>query len=595
MSAKNIISNMSIKAKLFALAGLLLTALIATNLYSGGVVSGMRDGAATMEADIVKMEGEVRHVGEGLKNIERITRDLIVANNALREFGEMKYWMADLSASWLGESESAAEAAKNNLYALLDELAKGSPEQVKPLKGSVGSIYDLGIEAVDAYVDENRVKGNALLAKAKMEIYVVDRALVSIARKLQEEINAATVESGDRVTQAVVNAEHAIDNAEHFIANADSSLTSTRIALVVVAIAAILFTFLVIRSLIVPISRVAYIMEEQSQGRFNATLPPETSNEIGEMVRGLKAWRERAEATRMLREQQETEHKEQERRSAQMDQFTQEFDANISTFIADLSKATGELQDTSSSLNSLAENGASQATSLASATDNASNNVNTVASAAEELTASIGEINQQVNRSTEIARQAVEKAEGANTVIGGLLDSADKIGEVSALINDIAEQINLLALNATIEAARAGEAGKGFAVVASEVKNLATQTANATAEIGSHISKTQEETRNTAEVIKDISDTINEMNEISTAISAAMEEQGAATQEIARSIQQAAQSTNEASSAVSNVSESSSKTNQAAEQLGSASSNMASKSEALRQEVESFLNNIKAA
>ena len=80
---------------------------------------------------------------------------------------------------------------------------------------------------------------------------------------------------------------------------------------------------------------------------------------------------------------------------------------------------------------------------------------------------------------------------GTNEMVQGLLGASQKIGEVIALINDIADQTNLLALNATIEAARAGEAGKGFAVVAAEVKNLATQTAKATGEIGTQIADVQ--------------------------------------------------------------------------------------------------------
>ncbi len=176
-----------------------------------------------------------------------------------------------------------------------------------------------------------------------------------------------------------------------------------------------------------------------------------------------------------------------------------------------------------------------------------------------------------------------------------MLTAAGRIGDVVKLITAIAEQTNLLALNATIEAARAGEAGKGFAVVASEVKQLATQTAKATEEIGSQIAMMQAATQDSVAAIKEIGSTIDTLAGIAAAIAAAVEEQGAATQEISRNVQEAAQGTAEVAGNIASVNSGAAETGSASAQVLSSAQALSQESDLLQREVAKFIETVKAA
>ena len=195
---------------------------------------------------------------------------------------------------------------------------------------------------------------------------------------------------------------------------------------------------------------------------------------------------------------------ERQQRQDKVTAAIQKFDAEMKAALDTVGKAATNMQSTANTLAANAEEASRQSTAVAAASEQASTNVQTVASATEELSSSVAEISRQVAESTKIAGEAVAQANDTNTTIQGLAQKAQKIGDVIKLITDIASQTNLLALNATIEAARAGEAGKGFAVVAAEVKNLATQTAKATEEIGQQISEIQEATKESVEAIEGI-------------------------------------------------------------------------------------------
>lgn len=99
-----------------------------------------------------------------------------------------------------------------------------------------------------------------------------------------------------------------------------------------------------------------------------------------------------------------------------------------------------------------------------------------------------------MNRTVEGILAIRETVAGTAKKVKRLGESSQKISKVVNLISSFAAQTNLLALNASIEAARAGEEGRGFGVVAEEVRSLATQSAEATAEIEKIVAEIQAET-----------------------------------------------------------------------------------------------------
>ncbi len=70
----------------------------------------------------------------------------------------------------------------------------------------------------------------------------------------------------------------------------------------------------------------------------------------------------------------------------------------------------------------------------------------------------------------------------AQTILD-LSNHTQQIGDITSVVNTLAQQSKMLALNASIEASKAGEAGRGFAAVATEVRNLAEQSEQSTVQV----------------------------------------------------------------------------------------------------------------
>jgi methyl-accepting chemotaxis protein len=278
-----------------------------------------------------------------------------------------------------------------------------------------------------------------------------------------------------------------------------------------------------------------------------------------------------------------------------MRKMADDFESTVGRIINNVSTASHELEAAAGTLTKTAEKTQQLSTSAASASAQVSTNVQSVASASEEMTSSVNEIGRQVTASTGIAEEAVRQIEQTDVGISELSRTAERIGDVLKLITSIAAQTNLLALNATIEAARAGDAGRGFAVVASEVKALASQTAKATEDISQQIEGIQSATQSSVASIKRIGGTIKQISEIAAGIAAAVEQQGAATGQISRNVQEVAGGTARVAGNIGDVSRGANATGAASAQVLSSAHALSKESGLLKQELERFLRNVRAA
>ena len=245
-----LLAGRTIPLRLVSLSAVLLGALIVSVLV--------------MTHDLYRNQGRVEEANQRFHMYG-------VAAAAHRHFSEMRYWLTDLSVSLLTLSERRAEAARTALSGDLERLQAFAPDAAATIRKGADEYHDKAMQAVDAYTDGNRVIGNTQLAAARTFSDEADKVLEQLGVRLQAEADAAR---------------------DAAAASARTIYVRSVIAVAAIVLAGALMTWLVLRSILVPLGRLDRAMAALTAGREDVALPPEGPDEFGRLSTTLRMLRD---------------------------------------------------------------------------------------------------------------------------------------------------------------------------------------------------------------------------------------------------------------------------------------------------------------
>ncbi len=534
---------------------LAMLAVVAVSLWLQQRMSDANQRAARLSAQSIEAS-EVRALSRA---IQRDTLKIMI------EAWSSK--IPDLEKSVQGRSGQLITRARN-LSALVDpdhEIAKG----FVPLQQAV----------VDSLANTRRLVGAGDI-KGATAAFLKE---VEPAEKAASTMTDRFIETNDKLRQDTTSEVTALE--------AESRTLLLTISLSIAAAALLAGGVFAYRSLASPLLALARALHALASGEFETELVARNrKDEIGDIARAVGnlktvlAERAKADVDQQMRQQLATAA-EQARQAAERERVAAEIDAALERVGDALARlATKDLtarvhglpgaylrleQSFNATVEQLAsvidmvrqrsDAVASGAREISNATGDLSHQTEQQAASLEETVAALHEISGAVNKTADLSRHvgeivsrsakdAAHNQEVVRSAVEAMKEieaSANQVGQIVGVMDEIAFQTNLLALNAGVEAARAGEAGRGFAVVASEVRALAQRSAQAAKEIKELIGSSTRQVsigsglvEQTGTALSAVMGQIRDIDSLVSEISTKTGEQAASLQEISTAANQ---------------------------------------------------------
>ncbi len=518
---RNLLNNMSLKAKLMGFACVLIALLVISSFYSISAMKSIgHELFAIAEEDIPLTEKVAGITAHQLEQAIQFERSL--------HYGEMLQ-TDDLALSRFREAVKAFDEGTEGIEGELQEADKIVEDALSHSSGDEQQEFAAILEALKAIERSHK----EYVSHAHEVFVAFTKGKTHQAEELAE--NVEHDEEGlDQSLETML--ERVGQFTEESAKRAESHEQSAIVVLVSISLISIVIGFLVsalfASFLISAIDKATVV----ASGDLTQDIKVDSSDEIGELLKAINGMR--LKLLDMLSDISETTEQ-------------------LSTASEEMSSITTQTSETIKTQRSETEQVATAMNEMTATVQDVSVNISHTASAAGDAYEQTQQGSQIVQRAISQINKLAEQVESSSHTINELERHSEAINTVLDVIKGIADQTNLLALNAAIEAARAGEQGRGFAVVADEVRTLAGRTRESTDEINEMIEKLQagshqavvvmdqsrEEAKSAVEFAEQtgtalvtITQAVEKINEMSSQIASAAEEQRSVAEEINRNI-----------------------------------------------------------
>jgi methyl-accepting chemotaxis protein len=506
-------------------------------------------------------------------SIDQLKRVVTVSDVIEHKALEMRFDMLAMSDAMRGFLINPSNRVEQERKKAADDKFEGDVESIKKLAPQ-GEILRLIQEAgeMDSKV-LNPIEDQLLAAIASSD---VERAKARYSaeylplRQKQEAIIADIEKETIRLKQAALQ-------------SAESSYSVARVTtwtlVLMVTILGLAVSFLLARSLALPIARMAASMTRAAKGDLSDVLEFDgRTDELGELSRSINSTyaylKEMASVAESL---SGGDLRVRVVPRSDYDGFGKAFVAMIDK----LSQVIGEVRAGANALSGASTQVSASSQTLSQGTSDQAASVQETTASLEQMSGSIAQNAENGRQTEQMAVKGAQDAEEGGRAVGETIEAMRAIAEKISIIEEIAYQTNLLALNAAIEAARAGEHGKGFAVVATEVRKLAEKSQSAAKEIGTLASSSVSVAERSGQVLKDLVPSIRKTADLVQEVAAASAEQSSGVAQVNKAMARVDQVTQRNASA--------------AEELASTAEEMAAQAQALEQLVTFFRSDEHAA